>query len=71
MKNIIVISQVVIAIILVVVILVQNKGTGLSGVFGGSGGVFRTKRGMEKHLNTATIILSIIFIGISIANLLV
>jgi preprotein translocase subunit SecG len=71
MKNIIVISQVVIAIILVVVILVQNKGTGLSGVFGGSGGVFRTKRGMEKHLNTATIILSIISIGISIANLLV
>jgi preprotein translocase subunit SecG len=71
MNNVLVIAQMIIAILLMVVILVQNKGAGLSGVFGGSGAVYRTKRGLEKHLNTATIVLSIIFVGISIAILLV
>ena len=72
MKLILTIIQLVIAVILMVVILMQNRGAGMSGVFGGSGGgVYRTKRGLEKILFYATIIFAILFIGISIAILLI
>lgn len=61
------IAQFTSAIALIIVILLQNKGAGLSGVFGGNGGVYLTKRGLEKKLFIATIILAIIFLAISLA----
>lgn len=64
------IFQIIIAILLMLVILVQNRGTGLSGVFGGDGNVYRSRRGIEKNLFLATIVLSILFFAISIATLL-
>lgn len=64
------ISQVVIAILLMVAILLQNKGAGLGGTFGGTGGgVYLTKRGLEKKLFIATIVLAVIFILLSLAAL--
>jgi preprotein translocase subunit SecG len=71
MDKIITIVQIIVSISLVVVILMQNRGSSLSGVFGGSGSVFRTKRGFEKILFTITIILSILFIGLSLVNVLI
>jgi len=68
--RIIQISQIVIAILLTTAILLQNRGTGLSGVFGGSSGVYRTKRGVEKMLFTTTIVLAILFFGLSLSRLL-
>lgn len=65
------IIQVTIAILLIVVILLQQRGTGLSGIFGGGGNVYRTKRGIEKILFTATIILSILFFLISLSSIIV
>jgi len=72
MAYIITISQIISAIILSILILVQNREGGLSGVFGGSdgGNVYRTKRGLEKQIFIATIIFSIIFLGLSLANVL-
>jgi preprotein translocase subunit SecG len=70
MKNILIIIELVVAVLLMVVILAQNRGTGLSGVFGGSSGVYRTKRGIERSIFIATIILSILFLGLSFAILL-
>ncbi|CAN5460517.1 hypothetical protein BH10PAT3_BH10PAT3_8930 [soil metagenome] len=64
------IIQLVVAVLLVASILMQNRGTGLSGVFGGSSGVYRTKRGVEKVLFIATIVLSVLFFGLAIARLL-
>jgi preprotein translocase subunit SecG len=64
------IIQVVSAILLMAAILMQNRGTGLSGVFGGSGNVYRTKRGIEKTLFTASIILSIVFFLASFLSVL-
>lgn len=64
------IAQIVISILLVVAILLQARGTGLGGVFGGGGEVFRTKRGLEKTLFTATIVLAVLFFGIAFANVL-
>ncbi|MFZ4632182.1 MAG: preprotein translocase subunit SecG [Patescibacteria group bacterium] len=60
------IIQIVVAILLMVAILMQNRGAGLGGVFGGSGGVYLTKRGLEKKLFIATIVLAAIFILLSL-----
>ncbi|MDD5190930.1 MAG: preprotein translocase subunit SecG [Dehalococcoidales bacterium] len=63
------ITQMVLSVLLVVVILLQVKGgSGLGGIFGGSESVYRTKRGVEKWLFWATIILSVLFVLASIAN---
>lgn len=67
--RIIQISQIVVSILLITVILMQNRGTGLSGIFGGSSAVFQTKRGIEKTLFTATIVLAVLFFGLSIWRL--
>lgn len=64
------IAQIIIAILLIVVILMQNKGTGLSEVFGGSGSVYRTKRGMEKTLHIVTIALAFIFCFIALSSVI-
>jgi len=63
-------SQVLVAILLMIAILMQSKGAGLGGAFGGTGGgVYLTKRGLEKKLFTATIILAILFILLSLGAL--
>lgn len=60
------IAQIVVAILLMAAILMQNRGAGLGGVFGGSGGVYLTKRGLEKKLFITTIVLAVIFILLSL-----
>lgn len=62
------IAQVVIAILLMVVILMQNRGAGVGGIMGGTGGVYLTKRGIEKKLHYLTIILAALFILISLGT---
>ncbi len=69
MKNI-QIAQIVIAVLLMLAILLQNRGVGLSGIFGGTGNIYRTKRGLEKKLFIATIILAVLFFSISLAVIL-
>lgn len=65
------IIQITSAILLIIVILIQNKGAGLGAAFGGGeGNVARTKRGAEKGLFITTIILSIIFLGTALINFL-
>jgi len=65
------IIQVIVAVLLMVAILMQNRSAGLGGVFGGTGGVYMTKRGLEKKLYIVTIILAIIFILLSLGVFLV
>lgn len=62
MEKIIDIIQIVISVLLVGSILFQQRGAGLSSTFGGEGGVYFKKRGMEKILFVATIILAGLFI---------
>ncbi|MFA4834263.1 MAG: preprotein translocase subunit SecG [Patescibacteria group bacterium] len=64
------IIQVIIAVALMVAILLQNRGTGLSAVFGGSNNVYLAKRGFEKKIFVATIIFSIIFFAVSLAAII-
>ena len=64
------IAELIIAILLILAILLQNRGTGLGATFGGEGNVYRTKRGLEKGLFVSTIVLGIIFFGLALWNLL-
>ena len=64
------IIQTVLAVLLVASILIQQRGSGLSGVFGGESGAYSTRRGAEKIIFISTIVLAIIFFGISIARIL-
>lgn len=63
--------QAVLAALLVASILLQARGSGLGASFGGDGNVYRTKRGVEKRLQQGSIILSILFLGVALANVLV
>ncbi len=71
MKHFIIdIIQIILSILLVIVILLQSRGSGLSGTFGGGGEVYRTKRGIEKFLLISTIIIAILFFIVAIINVL-
>lgn len=56
--------QVGIALFLITAILLQSRGSSVGGAFGGSdsGTTFYTRRGAEKTLFNATIVLSILFV---------
>ncbi|MEK7082994.1 MAG: preprotein translocase subunit SecG [Patescibacteria group bacterium] len=69
MRTIINIAQIVISVLLIVGILMQQRGGGLSTVFGGDGSVYRTRRGAEKIVFIATIILSILFFLTAFLNI--
>ncbi|MFA5187737.1 MAG: preprotein translocase subunit SecG [Patescibacteria group bacterium] len=64
------IIQIIISILLVIAILLQQRGTGLSSAFGGQGNIYRTKRGLEKSLHILTIILAALFLATALINLL-
>jgi len=63
------IIQFILAILLVAAILLQQKGTGLSGVFGGSSNIYSTKRGVDRILYLSTIVISVIFFSLSLLRL--
>lgn len=71
MEKIISIIQIIIACLLTLTILLQQRGTGLSGAFGGEGSFYFKKRGAEKILFIATIILAVLFITSAIIAILI
>ncbi|HNO66364.1 MAG TPA: preprotein translocase subunit SecG [Tepidiformaceae bacterium] len=64
--------QILVSTILIVVVLLQVKGSGFGAALGGmsGGSVYRTKRGLERTLFQATILLVIAFILISFLSVL-
>ena len=69
MQNTINILEIIVAVLLIVSILMQNRGAGLSSTFGGSFGGYYTRRGFEKFLVYLSIFLSVIFIVLALLNL--
>jgi preprotein translocase subunit SecG len=63
------IAQIIVAVALIMVSLLQVRGGGLGGIFGQADTVYRTKRGVEKTLFQLTIALIVIFVGLSIVSL--
>ena len=70
MKTALNVIQIIISVALVTAIMFQVRGGGLGGIFGQSDSVFRTKRGIEKYLFIATIVLVVIFVALSIVSML-
>lgn len=66
MKNIVTIIQVVAAILIVISVMLQQRDSGLSGVFGGGSTFYQTRRGAEKMLVYVTTFSALIFLAASI-----
>jgi len=64
-------AQAFIAILLIVAILIQNRSAGLSSPFASAGAIATTKRGAEKLVFRATIVLAVLFVLSAIAFMFV
>ena len=62
--------QIIISVALITLILLQAKGSGLGGIFGGDSSIYKTRRGVEKTLFQATIGLAAAFFIVSILSVL-
>ena len=70
METYLYIAQIILALVLLGLFLLQVRGGGLGGMFGQQTGTFRTKRGIEKTLFRFTIFLMVIFVIVSIFSVL-
>lgn len=70
MEKFLLIGQVIVAIFLIASILLQQRGTALGSSFGGGGEFYGTRRGIQKKIFLATIILGILFIALALFNLI-
>ena len=61
-------GQIIVSIALIIAVLLQARGTGLSGTFGGDSAVYRSRRGVERRLWQFTIILLVLFALFSLAS---
>lgn len=57
--------------LLIILILLQAKGSGLSTVFGGEGGFYRSRRGVEKLFIYFTVFLAVLFFAVSVLQFLI
>jgi preprotein translocase subunit SecG len=63
--------QIIISIALIVLILLQARGAGLGGIFGGTDStVYRTRRGVEKTLFNLTIAVAVAFFLVALINVI-
>jgi len=68
MPNLFGIFQIIFAVLLIGAILLQQRGSGLGMAFGGEGNVYRSRRGIEKILFGATIIIATLFCLTALAS---
>ena len=72
MKIYLYLAQIVLAVAIIGLVLVQTKNAGLSNIFGGGDlGVHKTRRGAEKTLFDATIASGIIFLLLALITVIV
>ncbi|MBX6342387.1 MAG: preprotein translocase subunit SecG [Thermomicrobiaceae bacterium] len=62
-------AMILVSVVLIVVVLMQSKGSGFSGAFGGdSSSIYRTRRGVEKTLYQFTIGVAIVFVILALVS---
>lgn len=66
MKDALRIAELILAISLIGLILMQSRGTSLGSVFGQEGSVFHTRRGAERVLFNVSIGVAVVFFIISV-----
>lgn len=70
MESILPIAQIIVAILLVIFILSQQRGTALGSAFGGGGEFYSTRRGIQKKILWITVFLGAAFIVLALLNLI-
>ena len=68
MNPLLAMGQIIVSLALIVGILLQARGTGLSGTFGGDSAVYRSRRGVERRLWQFTILLLVLFVVFSLVS---
>lgn len=63
-------GQMIVSVALTLAVLLQARGAGLSGAFGGDSAVYRSRRGIERRLWQFTIVLIVLFVLFSMASFL-
>lgn len=61
------VGQLIVSVALVLAVLLQARGAGLSGTFGGDSAVYRSRRGIERRLWQFTIVLIVLFGAFSLS----
>ena len=69
MNQILFYTQIAVSVILIILIAVQQRGTALGSAFGGAGEFYSSKRGFEKKLYYATIIIGTAFLVLGAVGL--
>ena len=59
--NIQIVLEIFFSVAIIGLVIIQPKGTGLGSSFGGSGEMFRSKRGAEKTITYLTVIFAVLF----------
>jgi len=65
------IATIVTGVLMMVAILLQQRGATLGAGFGSSGELYTTRRGVDKNLFEATIVLAVMFVLSILAGLLI
>jgi len=71
MENILLVLLILVSAALIVLILLQPRSGGAGAIFGGSGEVYRSRRGVEKLFHYATIFLAVSFSAIAFSLLFI
>lgn len=69
-QQILLVVQIIVAVALVATVLLQQKGSGVGGVFGGESAVYRSRRGVEKMLHYGSIVCAVLLGVISLTLVL-
>jgi protein translocase SecG subunit len=66
------IVQIVLAVVIIGLILLQERSSGMSGLFGGGGddSYYQTRRGMERFIFISTIVATVLFVALAVWQLL-
>lgn len=70
MNPILAVGQIIVSIFLIIAVLMQARGVGLSSAFGGDSSVYRSRRGIERQLMRFTVLLVILFVLFSLVGYL-
>jgi len=70
MNPILAAGQIIVSVFLIVAVLMQARGVGLSSAFGGDSSVYRSRRGIERQLMRFTVLLVVLFVLFSLVGYL-
>jgi len=71
MNQILFYLEIIVAILLIALIAIQQRGVALGSGFGGGGEVYSARRGAQKKVFYATVALATIFLVLGVLSLLI